>query len=291
MKLDTILHKTKIFLDGGDPEETREMIHLLGGLDGQTTNPTLLAKSPAARARHERGEAFTHEEIKELYKQVVVDLSTQIPQGSISVEVYADVHTEARDMIREAHEMFSWIPNAHIKFPITHAGLMAAARAIRDGMRINMTLCFSQEQAAAVYAATRGAKKGQIFLSPFVGRLDDRGENGMDLIANIMRMYRSGDGHVEVLAASIRTPDHVWAAMQLESDIITMPAKVLREWASAGCSAPSRDWVYRAAGLAPITYQEIDMTKDWSEFNISHELTDQGIARFSQDWNALILKS
>ena len=88
--------------------------------------------------------------------------------------------------------MFGWIPNAHVKFPTSAEGLKAAEKAIGLGLRVNMTLCFSQAQAAAVYAATRGARKGQVFVSPFIGRLDDRGENGMDLIANILRMYAKG---------------------------------------------------------------------------------------------------
>ena len=91
----------------------------------------------------------------------------------------------AEDMLPQGREMFSWIPNAHIKFPTSHEGLKAADQAVQEGLRVNLTLCFSQEQAAAVYAATKGAKKGDVFVSPFIGRLDDRGENGMDLIANI----------------------------------------------------------------------------------------------------------
>ncbi len=98
--------------------------------------------------------------------------------------------------------MFSWIPNAHVKFPTSREGLEAAGRAVKEGLRVNMTLCFTQEQAAAVYSATAGAKKGDVFISPFIGRLDDRGENGMDLIENIQKMYGTGDGHVEVLTAS-----------------------------------------------------------------------------------------
>lgn len=279
---------TKIFLDGGDPQETREMKTLLGFLDGQTTNPTLFAKNPAVRARRERGETFTRKEIMEWYRAVAQEISREIPGGSVSIEVYADARTEARDMIREAQEMYTWIPNARIKFPISRAGLSAAEAVAREGMRVNMTLCFSQQQAAAVYAATRGAEKGQVFVSPFIGRLDDRGQNGMDMIANIMRMYKQGDSHVQVLSASIRAMDHFFSALQIGSDIITAPAKILREWASTGCKMPSANWSYHPAGLTPIPYEEINMAKDWQAFDIAHELTDQGMARFSEDWNALI---
>jgi transaldolase len=112
--------------------------------------------------------------------------------------------TPAEQMFAQAQDMFTWIPNAYIKYPGTHEGLRAAHRSVEQGMRVNITLCFSQEQAAAVYAATKGTKE-PAYVSPFVGRLDDRGENGMDLLKNIKQMYAEGDGHVSVLGASIRT--------------------------------------------------------------------------------------
>lgn len=279
---------TKIFLDSGDPEETREVVALLGFLDGQTTNPTLVARHPTARAKQERGTAFTHGEIMEFYRTVARDIAAQIPAGSVSLEVYADERTAAAEMMDVARTMYGWIPNAHIKFPITSQGLAAAEEAVREGIRINMTLCFSQEQAAAVYAATRGAKKGQVFISPFIGRLDDQGKNGMDLVKNIIRMYGAGDGHVEVLAASIRTLDHFFSAIRLGADIITVPAKVLREWASTGCPAAPDDWAYAPAGRAAIPYEKIDLSADWRQFEIDHELTRRGIAQFSDDWNTLL---
>ena len=283
--------RAKIFLDSGDQEETREAAGLMGFLDGQTTNPTLIAGHPAARERKLKGDAFTRREIMTLYRAVARDIAAQIPAGSVSLEVYADERTATADMMDAAREMYAWIPNAHIKFPLTAAGLAAAEAAVAEGMRVNLTLCFSQAQAAAVYAATRGAKKGQVFVSPFVGRLDDRGENGMDLIANIIRMYAAGDGHVEVLAASIRNMDHVFAALRLGSDIITAPAKVLRAWADAGCPAPPDDWAYRPVALAPIPYKDIDLALDWRRFAIDHELTSRGLERFSADWNALIARA
>jgi transaldolase len=151
-----------------------------------------------------------------------------------------------------------------------------------------MTLCFSQAQAAAVYAATRDARKGQVFVSPFIGRLDDRGENGMDLIGNIIRMYAKGDGHVEVLTASVRKVDHLLYAIKLGSDIITSPFSVLEEWGKKGLSLPGPDYRYDPGSLRPIPYEEIDLTKDWREYDIRHDLTDKGMERFSQDWNSLI---
>ena len=153
-------------------------------------------------------------------------------------------------MLKQGQEMFSWIPNAHIKFPYL-PGRVEGRRSRRSekGLRVNMTLCFSQEQAAAVYAATRGAKKGEVFVSPFIGRLDDRGENGMDLIAHILRMYRKGDGHVEVLTASVRTMDHFLYALKLGSDIITAPAAILKQWGEKGLPLPGAGYGYDARGL------------------------------------------
>lgn len=278
---------TKIFLDGGDPAEARELIALLGFLDGQTTNPTLIAKNPEARARLERGEKFTKEELYGFYQGVVKELSALMPEGSISIEVYADKNTTAEEMLNEGRRMFAWIPNAHIKFPTTHEGLTAASRAVKEGMRVNMTLCFTQAQAAAVYAATAGAKKGRVFVSPFVGRLDDQGENGMELIANILRMYKSGDRHVEVLTASVRNLSHLLEAFALRSDIVTAPFKVLKEWGQARLPLEAGA-VSTASPLKPIPYKEIDISVPWETLDITHALTDHGIERFSQDWNSLL---
>lgn len=277
-----------IFLDSGDPQETKEALQLLGFLDGQTTNPTLLSKNPEIKKSLQYGEKFPKEEIYGLYKQVVGKISGLLPHGSVSIEVYADRSTTAGDMLVQGREMFGWIPNAHIKFPTTKEGLTAAGLAVKEGMRVNMTLCFSQEQAAAVYAATKGAKKGDVFVSPFVGRLDDKGENGMDLIKNIIGMYKGGDGHVVVLTASVRSVDQLLYAIQLESDIITVPVKVLKIWSEQGMPMPDRGFYYDPANLKTIHYKPIDINKGWQEFDLTHELTDIGIEKFSADWNALI---
>lgn len=280
--------KTRIFLDGGDPEETKAIKNLLGFLDGQTTNPTLISRNPEARKRLEGGDRFSDGEVIEFYRDVVATICGLIPGGSVSVEVYADPASRAETMLRQAKEMFSWIGNAHVKFPTTSEGLKAAAQAVEAGMRVNMTLCFSQEQAAAVYTATQGAKKGQVFVSPFIGRLDDRGENGMDLIANILRMYESGDGHVEVLTASVRSLDHLLYALRLGSDIITAPYEILKLWGEAGLPVPGDDYRYESGGLRPIAYRHIELGKPWMGYDIDHELTMKGMEKFSADWNALI---
>ncbi len=280
--------KSKIFLDGGDPGETKELIELIGFVDGQTTNPSLISKNPEARERIASGEKFTEQEILHFYKGVVNDLYGMIPQGSISIEVYSDSTTTAEQMFAQGEEMFKWIPNAHIKYPTTSAGLAAAELSIKEGMKVNMTLVFQQQQAAAIYSATRGANKGDVFVSPFVGRLDDRGENGMELIANIIKMYRNGDGHVEVLTASVRTYDHLLYAHQLGSDIITAPFKALKEWGEKGLPVPGNDYLYSSGSLKEIPYIELDLSGKWQEFDNRHELTDSGLEKFAADWNSLI---
>jgi transaldolase len=281
--------KTRIFLDGGNPDETRAIIKLLGFLDGQTTNPTLISKNPEARRMLDRGEKFSAEKLIDFYQQVVTTICGLIPEGSVSVEVYSDPATTAGTMLAQGKEMFSWTANAHVKFPTTREGLKAAEQAVKAGMRVNMTLNFSQEQAAAVYTATRGARKGQVFISPFVGRLDDRGENGMDLIANIVKMYRQGDGHVDVLTASVRSLGHLLYAFKLGSDIVTAPYEVLKEWGEKGMPLPDAGFAYGTKNLKPIPYREIDLKKKWQDYDLRHDLTDKGMEKFSADWNALIL--
>jgi transaldolase len=222
------------------------------------------------------------------YRGVINTASSLLPQGSVSIEVYADADTSADDMLKQGKEMFTWVPNAHIKFPTSREGLKAAHAAVKAGLRVNMTLVFTQEQAAAVYAATQGAAKGQVFLSPFIGRLDDRGENGMDLIANIIRMYGKGDGHMEALTASVRSLDHFLYALSLGSDIITAPFDIIKLWGEKGLPFPGNDFHYDTKGLKAIPYRELDLSQPWESFDIHHDLTDKGMAKFSADWNALM---
>ena len=141
--------------------------------------------------------------------------------------------------------MFSWIPNAYIKYPCTHQGLRAARISVERGIRVNMTLSFLQEQAAAVYAATREAKE-PVYVSPFIGRLDDRGDNGIDVVRNILKMYQTGDHHVQVLAASIRHLDHLLCSFALNAELATVPEKVLQAWAAKGTPLPNESFVYDA---------------------------------------------
>jgi len=276
---------SKIFLDSGDPDETRKAIGHLGFLDGQTTNPSLITRNPDAAQKVARGEKFTQKELLDLYKEIVQEISGLIPRGSVSIEVYADKNVTTEEMLEQGREMFLWIPNAHIKYPTTAEGLKAAQQSIAEGMRVNMTLVFSQQQAAAVYAATKGAAKGSVFVSPFIGRVDDAGENGMQLLENIVRMYKQGDGHVEVLAASLRNQNHLLGAIQAHADIITSPWEVLKEWDSQD---PNDTFAYETGNFKTIPYQEMNLEQEWSAFDIFHDLTDKGIGRFADDWNKLL---
>lgn len=278
----------KIFLDSSDPKETREIQNIIGFLDGQTTNPTNFAKSPSVQERIRNGEKFTKDEVYARYKKTVQSISSLIPHGSVSVEVHADLGTTSGEMIQEAREMFSWIPNAHIKLPITSAGLGAAEVLSSEGVRLNMTLCFSQTQAAAVHAATKGAPLGNVFISPFIGRLDDIKENGADLLANIIKMYQKAGSSVEVLAASIRNMDHIFAAIGFGANIITASFATLREWGTKGKPSPHEGWNYNSKSLRQIPYYDYDMNLAWQEYDIAHPLTSAGLNQFAEDWNALM---
>lgn len=280
--------KTRLFLDGADPAETAKVLDTLGFLDGQTTNPSLLAKNPEAQAQRTQGHKFSRTTIYTFYKELCQTLAAMLPDGSISIEVYADAATTVEEMLRQAWEFTTWIPNAHIKLPTTPAGLAAARALVDGGARVNMTLVFSQAQAAAVYAATVGARRGDVFLSPFVGRLDDRGENGMDLIRHVLDLYRPGDGHVEVLTASVRSMEHLLCALALGSDIVTAPGKLLLAWAEAGMPVPSEPCASNMPGLAPIPRQSLTLDRPVADYAIGHPLTDAGLEKFASDWNSMI---
>jgi transaldolase len=287
--------KTKILVDGGDPEETLRVKELIGFVDGQTTNPSLIAKNPEIQERIAAGHTLSPQEEKDEYRKIVQAISPLVGDADVSIEVFADLDTKAEEMLAQGEEMFSWIPNAYIKYPCTREGLRAAEMSVRKQIRVNMTLCFSQDQAAAVYAATRGSK-GPVYVSPFVGRLDDRGENGIDLIKNIKEMYKNGDGHVYVLAASVRHLDHLLASFALDAELATVPEKVLMEWATKDFPMPDKDFSYKAVDasgkpLKSIPYKELDLTRPWDSFDTSHELTTAGIQKFVADYRSTLRRS
>jgi transaldolase len=278
--------KTKILVDGGDPQETRQAKELLGFVDGQTTNPSLIAKNPHIKELIASGHKLSNREEMDEYKKIVQTISPLVGDAGVSIEVFSDQSTTANEMFDQGREMFSWIPNAYVKYPCTAEGLRAVQMSVKQGMRVNITLCFSQQQAAAVYAATKGTKE-PAYVSPFVGRLDDIGQNGMDVVKNIKRMFSKGDGHVLVLAASVRSLEHLLYCFALESELVTVPAKVLELWANQKFPMPDKQFQYKSSGK-PIPFEELDLEKSWEEFDIQHELTRKGIEKFVADYRATL---
>ena len=281
--------KTKILVDGGDPDETRHVKELLGFVDGQTTNPSLIAKNPHIKELIASGHKLSSAEEMDEYKQIVQTISPLVGDGGVSIEVFSDEKTTALEMLDQGRQMFSWIPNAYIKYPCTAEGLRAAQMSVKEDMRVNITLCFSQQQAAAVYAATKGTKD-PVYVSPFVGRLDDIGQDGMDVVKNIKRMLSKGDGHVLVLAASIRSLEHLLYCFVLDSELATVPAKILELWASKNFPMPDKQFQYKTSGK-PIPYEELDLEQPWEKFDIRHELTRKGIEKFAADYRATLSRS
>lgn len=293
--------KTRIFLDSSDPEETKQAISLLGFLDGQTTNPSLFAKTPEVIELTKQGGKFTKESVYDEYKLVLKEIEAINPTGDISIEVYADGETSAEEMVTQAKGMYGWL-NAphHIKVPSTPEGLKAAKVLTADGIPVNLTLCFTQSQAAAFYSATMGARK-EVYISPFQGRFDDIGIEGVDLIGNIIKMYRNGDGHVKVLAASVRDLDHFLYILYQGADIITTRLSVLQAWKDAGMQIPGIDIpvekfvdknTYFSAlhpnGMKDIPYEELNLSEPIENYNLKADLTDKGIQKFIEDWNNLL---
>jgi transaldolase len=188
----------KFFVDTANVKEIREAQDM-GMVDGVTTNPSLVAKE---------GKPF---------KDTILEICS-IVDGPVSVEVVA---TEMEGMLEEAAEFASWHKNIVIKLPTTREGLKACKRLTSQGVKTNLTLCFSPSQALLV------AKAGATYVSPFVGRLDDISHVGMDLIRQILQIYNNYGYKTQVLAASLRHPLHVVESAMAGAHVGTMPFKVL----------------------------------------------------------------
>ena len=218
----------EFFLDTADVDEIRE-IAAWGILDGVTTNPSLIKKS---------GRDF---------KEVVREIAG-ICSGPISAEVTA---MDTQGMLKQARQLKSELPeNVIIKIPCTPEGLAATKVLTEEGVDTNVTLIFSASQ------ALMAAKAGATYVSPFIGRIDDTGHDGMNLIAEIMETWDKYDISTKVLAASIRHPTHVLQCMQLGAHTATMPAKIFRQLmkhplTDKGLEGFMRDWAeVEAAGKA-----------------------------------------
>lgn len=189
----------KFFVDTADVKEIRELADI-GLLDGVTTNPTLVAKS---------GRPF---------KEVIAEICAIVP-GPVSAEVTA---LDAEGMIREGKELRKIAKNVTVKVPLTLDGLKACKALTSEGTMVNVTLCFSANQALLA------AKAGASFISPFLGRLDDIHLDGVELISEIRQIYDNYDFATEILAASIRTALHVKQVAMIGADVATMPPAVLK---------------------------------------------------------------
>lgn len=274
--------KTKILLDSGDPQETLRVKEVLGFVDGQTTNPSLVANNPHIKQLLASGRKLSEQDEMDEYRKIVREISPLVGDAGVSIEVFSDQKTTAQQMVVQGKQMYSWISNAYVKYPCTAEGLRAAQMSVSEGLRVNLTLCFSQQQSAAVYAATKGTR-APAYVSPFVGRLDDIGQNGMDLIKNVKQMFAHGDGHVKVLAASIRNLEQLLCCFWLDVDLVTVPAKVLMVWAEKGFPMPEANFQYRSSAK-PIPYEELDLAQQWESFDIGHELTTRGLEKFVADY-------
>jgi len=210
----------KFFADTAEIAEIRELAET-GLLDGVTTNPSLVHKS---------GRDFI---------DVLREISKICP-GPISAEVVA---LDYNEMMREAEVLRKVAKNIAVKVPLTPDGLKACKALTGDGTMVNVTLCFSAAQALLA------AKAGASFISPFVGRLDDTGSDGMQLIADIRMIYDNYDFATQILVASVRHPIHVVEAAKIGADVITAPPKIIHQL-------------------------------------FKHPLTDAGLASFLKDWQA-----
>jgi len=212
----------KIFLDTANIEDIRHGARL-GVVSGVTTNPSLVSKEGTAD-----------------YEAVVKEICTIIP-GPVSAEVVVE-GIEA--MTEQARKIAAWAPNVVVKIPATAQGLEVTSALAKEKIKVNFTLCFSVNQALL------GALAGAAFVSPFVGRLDDVGHDGMALVADIVNVFGHYQLPTQVIAASIRHPEHCLAAARAGAHIATVPYKVLMQM-------------------------------------IQHPLTDVGVARFLSDWRGI----
>ena len=270
--------QTKIFLDSANPQDTKVVLELLGFLDGQTTNPSLIVKVLGDNVK------VTESEMLEFYKTNVQKIAELIPHGSVSIEVYADNSTTPEEIYNQAVTLNQWIPNAHIKFPTIPNALLAAEKFLNEGGRANFTLVFTQAQALAIHLLASHCKvtKGQVFVSPFVGRLDDIGQNGVDLLKNIQQMYQELNSPVEILGASIRNLNHLQYCLSINLDIVTLPLAVIQQWVNQ----PSTHYVPQP--LTPIPYENLDYSLNWQDINIEHPLTTKGLLKFAADWKSCL---
>jgi transaldolase len=292
------LNNLQVFLDSANPQEIRDFIQQFGFLDGHTTNPSLVAKSPDIQALQQ--DKLTEEQLWKAYENIVRQIDTINPSASISVEVYADRQTTGQEMFQQAQQINKWAKNIFVKFPCTPQGLQAATMWTSLGGRANMTLGFTLEQAIAAYQATNiQNSKVNSYFSIFIGRLLDNGIDGIKQTENIVKLYQArGDGHIQVLASSLRTLEQVQAAVQVGADIITAPYSALKKWGESGFNVPSEPINFQKnltqvnqPPLISPKYTEHSLNKIIPDEMISNDLLWQGLERFARDWHTVISDS
>lgn len=277
-------YQVKIFLDSGNPADTREALKLYPGLAGQTTNPTLISRNPEIQSQLAENKEISEELLLKSYQEIAVELNEMLPEGSISLEVPARSDSTIKELLEYAIEMNSWIPNAHIKFPTTKTGLGAAQELAHQGGRVNMTLAFTLSQAQAVHIATSPAEESQVFYSSFVGRQYDNGRDGIQILRAVRALYDSWESKVEILAASFRSLEQIQASVLAGADIITVPMKYLREWSEQEFIVPETNKYIVDTPSPSIPSEPVD----WRNLHIEDDLTTQGLIKFQQDWEGLL---
>ncbi len=285
-------NQTQFLLDSCDHLDTIATQELLNqnslSLFGQTTNPSLLVKNPLLQTSLQNGK-ITETELLKFYKSEITKISELLPNGSVSIEVYADQNSTKEELLEQANTLKQWIPNSYIKFPTIASGLAAAKEFVDNGGKVNMTLVFSQEQALAVHLISQNAKNtGDVYLSPFIGRLDDIGINGLDLVANCLKMYQELNSKVWVLGASIRNLEHLETCIAMNCDIVTAPISIYAEYVNSLENKAQKIEV--KSTLKSIPYQNLDYSiTDYQDLNIQHDLTDQGLTKFVKDWKSVLV--
>jgi 6-phosphogluconate dehydrogenase len=279
ISLPTSQINTKLFLDSGNPGETAKAKFLLGFLDGQTTNPSLIKNNPMVSHDTITGSVCTPDQLDKLYKGIVDQVNAIDDSLDLSVEIFVDETTSVETILREARKVAGWAPNIRIKIPVIMNGLIAGKILCEEGIRLNFTLVFTQEQVAAVHNAVQHTIY-PVFVSPFIGRLNDIGLHGLDLVTNCRRMLGESNTVIQILAASVRTVEDLTKLFGV-ADVITAPLGVYQSWMN------QEKIIVEVSEFTPIPYKELSMKEDFSTMDITHELTQKGLNKFVDDWNAI----
>ena len=292
---------TKFLLDSGDPDEYKKLSETAkeagSELWGSTTNPSLIAKKLA-------GKKLTVKEAFALQKDLVLEILSIVP-GAVSAEVYSETNTKAEEMTEQGKEIATWHERVVVKLPTTIEGFKARTALRKEKIMTNNTLVFSQEQIFAIclheqiiqklYGPTNNLFPP--FISPFVGRLDDIGEDGMSLVEHGMRIKESFTVAHWMLEASVRTKDHIKRGIDVGTELITAPMKIYDEWFAAKDTpmgytkgiTPLPIWVPAKELTTISTIEEFMHALTFGILNINHVLTEKGIAKFVEDWKAILV--